>query len=247
MFDKIKDAPYFVHNLFSFIDGAGIAKAVTVGLGLSIQYLFGNQTEIDAVYGAAILVVVDSFTGIAVAFKTQTPRTSQRLGRVLTKIFGYLAVIIVAAVTKRAMGPVATIPLVNAVLWLIIATEGLSILENVDQLGVGKFPVLGKILSSVLESKKPGDWQENQTMEPISCIKWLIVTGGDGSYDKRGIKEKDMDLHHATLQEIDPATPAQVEEHRIIYDLMSTVYRDSGMDLRLPHLEVRVQDGDNRK
>lgn len=139
---------------------AGAVKTLAVILGVALGYLFDQQAELDSAIGAGILLIFDTLTGFAAAVVAKEVRTSRKMARVLTKSFGYLAVIIVAAVAEKTIGFKHDAPIVTGILWLIIATEGYSILENVEKMGVGKFTALRKLLGKHLddgENNEPTD------------------------------------------------------------------------------------------
>ncbi|MEQ1761602.1 MAG: phage holin family protein [Pyrinomonadaceae bacterium] len=146
----VSDTPHFMTSLFAVEEGTGVIKVAIVAFGMASTYLFDSPSEIQNALGAGLLVLVDTITGIMVAVKKRKPRSSAKLSRVLTKLFGYLSVVAVAAVCSKAV-PGLTLPIVDAVLWLVIATEGLSILENADALGLGRFAVLKKLLGTFSE------------------------------------------------------------------------------------------------
>lgn len=145
----ISETPGILGKLFAFEDIGGMVKMTIIALGVATHYIFNSPSELQSAAGAAILITLDTLTGLMVAFKTGRPRTSAKLSRILTKVFGYMAVAAVASVCKKALLWQVELPLVDGILLLVIATEGLSILENVDALGVGKFPALKKILGTV--------------------------------------------------------------------------------------------------
>ena len=144
----IKDAPEFIRSMFSFIDGGGLLKIAAVTFAIISHYLFDKPSEQSAAIGAGVLVLMDSVTGYLAAWRRKQARTSHKLGRVITKSFGYLAVITIAAVCEDTFSN--ALPIVDGVLWLIIATEGYSILENVERMGLGRFAFLRSILGKVL-------------------------------------------------------------------------------------------------
>ena len=148
--DRIfKDTPWVVSKLFSFVDGFGLLKLLSAGIGVTLGYLFRGQTEMESAIGAFVLIVVDTATGWAAAMKNKRPRTSAKLSRIITKLFGYLAVIAVASVVEQNI--LRGAPVVNGTLWIIIATEGYSIMENVERIGLGRFEILRRILGKVIE------------------------------------------------------------------------------------------------
>jgi toxin secretion/phage lysis holin len=148
----IQDSPVAVARLFSSEADSGIFfKIAGATLGVALHYLFDQPSEVDAATGAFILLVADTITGFAAAVKLKKPRTSLKLSRVISKLFGYLAVVAVATVVENTITKAANIPIVDGVLWLIIATEGFSILENVERMGLGRFKSLRLILGKVMD------------------------------------------------------------------------------------------------
>ena len=133
-------------------------KTTAMALGMLSAYLFDEPAEMAAFTGAGALVIVDTITGVMKAISKQDPVTSRTLGRGLSKTFGYLAVVIVAAVVEHTITLQTHVPIVTSVLWLVIATEGLSILENVRALGLARFPIVERVLDGVVNAdrKKPG-------------------------------------------------------------------------------------------
>lgn len=148
----LPDLAGYFGKLFAFQDSLGIAKVLAVAIGTVVGYLFDQDAETSAALGVGILIVVDTITGVMVAFKRRKARSSYAFGRILTKSFGYLAVACVAAVCEKTVFKSNGVPIVVPVLYLILATEGISILENVQKLGLGKFGALRRILGDVVEA-----------------------------------------------------------------------------------------------
>lgn len=148
----IEDLPHWLHKLAAFQAGwGGFLKVVIAASGLVYQYFVAGPNTVDAAVGAGILVIFDTLTGFMAAVAQKRRRTSRRLSRVITKTFGYLAVVVVAAVAQKTIAKGSTLPLVDLVLWLVIATEGYSVLENVEKMGLGRFKALRKLLGKVVE------------------------------------------------------------------------------------------------
>jgi len=167
----VRDYPYWMHSLVAWQDGWGLVKVAAVFFGAISGYVLDGPGTADAALGAAILILLDTVTGYLAAVVKKRPRTSVVLGRVLTKTFGYMSVVVVAAVLEQVfpgsgaftvtVGENAIpLSLVGGVLWLIIAVEGYSILENVEEMGLGRFRFLRRILGKALETveeEEPGD------------------------------------------------------------------------------------------
>ena len=138
-----------------------VAKAFTdypilkwggVALAVASEYLFGTDVVRNMGIAAFGLMFLDTITGFVAAFSSGQPITSAKLSRILVKIVAYGASIIVAAVTTRHMPGLdsAHAPVVTAVLAIVIATEALSILENIGKMGFKRLTWLSKLLEGKL-------------------------------------------------------------------------------------------------
>lgn len=148
-----KDVPDRLFNLMNFLDGAGAIKLGSAVLGACLGYVLPGESERNSAIGAGVLVLFDTITGIIAAKKRKKEIKSGLLGRVLTKVFVYFSVAIVAAVAQATVAS-GSLPIIVPVLWLIIATEGYSILENVEKAGFRRFSFLRRLLGRVIESDK---------------------------------------------------------------------------------------------
>lgn len=126
------------------------AKAVAAVIGGAIAYCLPDQGARDTATAAVVLILLDTLTGVVAARSSGQAISSARLSRALVKLLGYGSVLIVAAICAR-MVPGATGlsgASVGAVLGLVVATEALSVLENVHRMGL-KVPFgLEKFLSA---------------------------------------------------------------------------------------------------
>lgn len=124
-------------------------KPLAGAVAAAFAYLFPDQTTADAVIGAGLLVGLDLITGTAAALSLTTWDGSCGLRRTVNKVLSYLAVIAVCAVVTRNVSGMAQYHAVSVtgVLTLIILTESVSILENVQKLGVTLPFGLGEVLT----------------------------------------------------------------------------------------------------
>jgi phage-related holin len=141
---------------------AYIAKALTdypafkwggVILAVASEYLFGTEVVRNMGVAAFGLMFLDTITGFAAAFSTGQPISSGKLSRILVKFIAYGSAIIVAAVTTRHLPGLSTAhaAVVTAVLAIVIATEALSILENIGKMGFKRLEWLTKMLEGKLK------------------------------------------------------------------------------------------------
>lgn len=139
-----------------------VAKAFTdypilkwggVALAVASEYLFGTEVVRNMAIAAFSLMFLDTITGFVAAFCTGLPITSAKLSRILVKIVAYGSSILVAAiVTRHLPGLVsAHATVVTAVIAIVIATEALSIIENIGKMGFKRLAWLSKILEGKLK------------------------------------------------------------------------------------------------
>ncbi|UOF77579.1 holin family [Caudoviricetes sp.] len=151
---SLSDVYGYLNKLFAFQDHAGVLKVASGVFGAVLGYLFDQPAELSAVTGVGILLVADLITGVMAAVKKKTAVTSIALSRTLTKVFGYCSVLAVAGVVERTIFETIRAPIMVGCLWVMIATEGLSILENVRKCGVRGFGFLENILDGVRDHAK---------------------------------------------------------------------------------------------
>ncbi len=132
-------------------------KWLVAGLGALLGYFLPTPAQQSAALGAAHLILVDTITGIVAARQTGEAITSARLGRVLVKLLGYSSVLSVVAVSVNHIpgAMAAHAPTVTGLLGLIIATEGVSVLENVRKMGVSLPFGLEEWLAGRVKPQKP--------------------------------------------------------------------------------------------
>ena len=142
----------------------GATLACTVGtLGSAIAYLLGGWET--AIQTLVAFMVIDYVTGIMLAIlnkssKTATGGLSSKAG--LKGIFKKCGMLIVVIVANRLDVLAGTDVIRNGCIIILIANEGLSIIENLGTMGV---PV-PKILINFIEALKNKDNQH--TEEPDS-------------------------------------------------------------------------------
>jgi phage-related holin len=146
--------PDYFRTLFAFQDGEGFAKALIVGLMAGATYVFPTKDLQDTAVAASILVLLDTVTGIMAVFIEKKPRTSQSFARVIAKAFAYLSVCAVAAIVERTIFKGSGLSISMGILWLIIATEGISVIENVERISGGRFRWLRALLGKVIDQDK---------------------------------------------------------------------------------------------
>lgn len=106
--------------------------------GAAISYLFPEQATQEAAVSAFVLIIIDLLTGMRAAFLEGRFITSTGVRRTINKIGGYFAVVAVCAVVTKNVGNLSGFQAVSvgAIVTLVILTEAVSILENVNRMGV---------------------------------------------------------------------------------------------------------------
>lgn len=159
---NLSDVQIYVKSLFAFQDGEGIVKAFILATTAVGTYVFPTSRLQETAIAAGALVFLDTITGLIKAFMTKKPRTSTGFARVLSKTFSYLSVCAVAAVVERTILGNSGLSLTLGVLWLVIATEGISIIENVEKISGGRFRLLKAFLGRVIDDDKEAASKEKK-------------------------------------------------------------------------------------
>jgi phage-related holin len=128
------DLNYALTRLFSQIEVKTLAG---IGTGIA-AYLVPSDTAQALYIGAGLLLALDTVTGIWASVLTKKPIKSAKLARLGTKFVGYGSVVIVSAVATNALPAAKGMQeiAVCSVLGFVLATEGLSVLENVAKMGL---------------------------------------------------------------------------------------------------------------
>lgn len=112
---------------------------VVIGLSTALlNYLLPTSATQQMVMAAAILIMLDTFTGVMAAASTGKPVTAAKFGRVIVKLLGYaVAVAVVGLAANTLPGAKSAHEFLSTVLiGSIICTETISIAENLDKMGV---------------------------------------------------------------------------------------------------------------
>jgi phage-related holin len=152
-------APAYIARMFG---DSALFKFVVAAALTSAEYLFGTDVTRNAAIAAAGLMCLDTVTGMVAAWFTGQGFQSGKFSRVLTKIVSYGSAVIVAAVATHHLPGLSAFHdmSVTTVVSLILCTEALSIMENIDKLGFKSFGFIrvflaGKIKALQAQSKEP--------------------------------------------------------------------------------------------
>lgn len=130
-------------------------KALFGAIGAGVAYILPSAAVRDTAIAAAFMVALDTVTGIASSLRKGKPLSSARFSRVLSKLIAYGSVVAVVSVCGKFLPGLSDfrIPGITAALYLILATEGISVLENANSLGVALPKGLVKWLKGKLEDE----------------------------------------------------------------------------------------------
>lgn len=106
-------------------------KYIIAALGGALGYLFGGLDILLEVF--AMILIIDTVTGMLKNFALGTYE-SKKFRQGLIKKSGYMLAIILAVQLDRLMGDTGALR--SALLFLLIANEGTSIIENLGEIGV---------------------------------------------------------------------------------------------------------------
>ena len=123
--------------------------AITGGTSITLAYLLGGVDNLVA--ALAIFMICDYITGIMVGFKEKKVN-SYRAFRGLTKKVGMLVFVIIANQLDMITGNQNGF-LRDTMLTFLIATEGISIIENVGRLGVTPPAFIKKTLEQLSDKE----------------------------------------------------------------------------------------------
>lgn len=116
------------------------------GLGGVFGFLYGGLNE--GLICAVCFIIIDYITGLAYAWSTKTVSSKVSRKGVMKKITELILISVGHILDKCVLGGGDT--LMQAVCFLFISTEGISILENAANLGV---PIPKKLLSVFVQLK----------------------------------------------------------------------------------------------
>jgi toxin secretion/phage lysis holin len=122
-----------------------------------LDYLLPTDAAKGMAIGAAVFIALDTVTGVWAAIVKKKAFTSQRFARIGSKLIGYSAVVIVCAVATNALPAARGMQetAICGVIGFVLATEGLSILENVAKMGLPVPQRLKDILKGAKEGQGP--------------------------------------------------------------------------------------------
>ncbi|MMZ43490.1 Holin family protein [compost metagenome] len=141
-----KEGELVMHYLDQLTDGFGWKTLVSLA-GTLVTAISGFYT--DMIWGFLTLVALDFISGILKSLKNNVQITSRRLRDSVVKLAGYLILVGVVILLSKHDDSLA--PVVTWVYYYFMFTEGKSILENVQEMGVKMPPFLIPLVSKKIK------------------------------------------------------------------------------------------------
>lgn len=136
-----------------------IIKMALAAGATALHFLFGEWSLPLQILVA--VVTIDYITGVGAAFAEK--RLDSRIGgRGIVKKVGYFALVALASLIDRGTGMSAPV-LKTATIWYLIANEGLSITENLSEIGVPIPKSLQEALRRLRSDEQPKELMNHVT------------------------------------------------------------------------------------
>lgn len=136
----------YVYNLSQRIIQVWELKLLT-GISISIVAFFFDALQRDALIALLILIIIDFFSAVVVAYRNHEDITSARVFRTALKIVVYFSMVSAGFLAEKAV-PLSILD--DIILGFLVLTELVSILENFGKAGYA-IPV--KLLKRIREYK----------------------------------------------------------------------------------------------
>ena len=137
-------------NIIRFLTG--------IGAGITTTLLGGWDKALEILL---IFIVIDYITGVAAAIKTKTLKSSTGYEGILKKATMFLVVIIAAQLDRISGNSVGLFRTATA--FFFIANDGLSIIENVGELGVKLPAFLVRVLEKLKDTSEQTGKDDDDT------------------------------------------------------------------------------------
>jgi len=134
----LKEPLHISESVVTLFASAPLAKALAAAVAAVVAFFFPSQVLRDLALGSFVFICLDTLTGVMASYSGGVPISSAKFSRLLTKLVGYSVVIVVTTFAAKLLpqfgelAPAAS----AAVLSVVVVTEGLSILENLDKMGL---------------------------------------------------------------------------------------------------------------
>jgi toxin secretion/phage lysis holin len=147
--DKDKIVNYFVEHFIS------ITRYLTITLGTGLTWLFGGWTS--SIQILIFLMIFDYITGLIKSYLNKTISSDIGFKGILKKATIFI-VIIVAVMLDKLLNTGSWV-FRTLVCYFYIANEGISLLENLSEIGL---PIPAQLKDALEQLEKKNDGSDNQ-------------------------------------------------------------------------------------
>lgn len=125
-----------------------VSDVISVILTTTIYYLGGLDIALKSLL---IMIIIDYLTGVLSAIYNKKVNSKIGFKGIIKKV-SYLFIIALSVIIDNVLGQTGTIR--TLVIYFFVANDGISILENVAEMGV---PLPQKLIDTLEQLKKKGD------------------------------------------------------------------------------------------
>ena len=125
-----------------------VSDVISVILTTIIYYLGGLDIALKSLL---IMIIIDYLTGVLSAIYNKKVNSKIGFKGIIKKV-SYLFIIALSVIIDNVLGQTGTIR--TLVIYFFVANDGISILENVAEMGV---PLPQKLIDTLEQLKKKGD------------------------------------------------------------------------------------------
>lgn len=153
-----------IDALASLLNGGAVIKWVATMLGALAGYFLPSEDLRKLAICTFAMVIFDTISGMLAAGREGDPIQSRKFGRVIAKLIAYpIAVMTATMVVDVIPGAGQLYPVAAAAaLALIFATEALSVIENLDRLGVPLPSFVRTAISKFRDEKQPKETKTDE-------------------------------------------------------------------------------------
>lgn len=150
---------HYLVNLYAKAGEGWSLKALAAALAAFAAWLLPTEALQNTALMTVAMLALDTLTGLLASWHNKVPIQSAKMRRLLVKVAGYSVFLIIIAIVSRSIagGIKAQEMAVTATLGWIIATEAISILENLAAADVPLPPEVKKWLKERLGAKLKGN------------------------------------------------------------------------------------------
>jgi len=133
-------------SIYRLVADATPLKATVAVFGALFSYVLPTNTMRESAMIAVVLIGIDTITGILASIMTGKPLQSKKAVRIIGKVVAYTAAAAAVSLAFKTLTPLSTMreEAITGIIWAVIATETLSVLENAEAMGL---PLPGRVVA----------------------------------------------------------------------------------------------------